>query len=130
MTEDAEAADSNAHPTKNGTVSSALSAQWLGVRTAIGSPWLELALTGIDLLAWAQALLLDGKHAASEPTKLHYRLLHVAAHLTRTAPPHPHRPPHPATHRRRLALGRRPRAGLHPARAAATTCDLTTVPRP
>jgi hypothetical protein len=45
----------------------------------------QLALTGIDLIAWAQAPLLDGELPAAEPTKLHYRLLHVAAHRTRTA---------------------------------------------
>ncbi|GLZ00660.1 hypothetical protein Acsp02_79120 [Actinoplanes sp. NBRC 103695] len=52
---------------------------------AINQAWLELALTGIDLLAWTQHLLLDGPHAAAEPKKLRYRLLHVAAKLTRTA---------------------------------------------
>ena len=52
---------------------------------AINQAWLELALTGIDLLAWTQHLLLDGELAAAEPKKLRYRLLHVAARLTRTA---------------------------------------------
>ncbi|MEV7624089.1 IS1380 family transposase [Actinoplanes sp. NPDC089786] len=52
---------------------------------AINQAWLELALTGIDLLSWTQALLLDGAMAAAEPKKLRYRLLHVAAKLTRTA---------------------------------------------
>jgi hypothetical protein len=52
---------------------------------AINQAWLELALTGIDLLAWTQHLLLDGDLAAAEPKKLRYRLLHVAARLTRTA---------------------------------------------
>jgi hypothetical protein len=47
--------------------------------------WLELALTGIDLLCWTQHLLLDGSLTAAEPKKLRYRLLHVAAKLTRTA---------------------------------------------
>jgi hypothetical protein len=51
---------------------------------AINAAWLELALTGIDLLAWTQALLLDGALAAAEPKKLRYRLLHVAAKITRT----------------------------------------------
>jgi hypothetical protein len=37
---------------------------------AINAVWLELALTGIDLLAWTQALLLDGDLAAAEPKKL------------------------------------------------------------
>jgi hypothetical protein len=52
---------------------------------AINQAWLELALTGIDLLAWTQMLLLDGELATAEPKKLRYRLLHVAARLTRTA---------------------------------------------
>ncbi|WP_285475054.1 IS1380 family transposase [Actinoplanes sp. NBRC 101535] len=52
---------------------------------AINQAWLQLALTGIDLLAWTQTLLLDGDLATAEPKKLRYRLLHVAARITRTA---------------------------------------------
>jgi hypothetical protein len=52
---------------------------------AINQAWLELALTGIDLLAWTQHLLLDGDLALAEPKKLRYRLLHVAARITRSA---------------------------------------------
>lgn len=52
---------------------------------AINQAWLELALTGIDLLAWAQMLLLDGEMAHAEPKTLRYRLLHVPARLTRGA---------------------------------------------
>jgi Transposase DDE domain group 1 len=52
---------------------------------AINAAWLELALAGIDLLAWTQHLLLDGELAAAEPKKLRYRLLHVAARITRSA---------------------------------------------
>ncbi|GIM92992.1 IS1380 family transposase [Paractinoplanes toevensis] len=52
---------------------------------AINQAWLHLALTGIDLLAWTQTLLLDGDLAKAEPKKLRYRLLHVAARITRTA---------------------------------------------
>jgi hypothetical protein len=52
---------------------------------AINQAWLELALTGIDLLAWTQHLLLDGDLALAEPKKLRYRVLHVAARLTRSA---------------------------------------------
>jgi hypothetical protein len=52
---------------------------------AINAAWLELALTGIDLLAWTQILLLDGELAKAEPKKLRYRLLHVAARITRSA---------------------------------------------
>ncbi|WP_341718840.1 IS1380 family transposase [Micromonospora sp. FIMYZ51] len=52
---------------------------------AINQAWLQLALTGIDLLAWTQTILLDGDLAKAEPKKLRYRLLHVAARITRTA---------------------------------------------
>ena len=52
---------------------------------AINQAWLHLALTGIDLLAWTRTLLLDGDLATAEPKRLRYRLLHVAARLTRTA---------------------------------------------
>lgn len=49
----------------------------------INAAWLELSLTAVDLLAWAQALLLDGELASAEPKKLRYRLLHAAARITR-----------------------------------------------
>jgi len=49
----------------------------------INTAWLELALTGIDLLAWTQILLLDGTLAKAEPKTLRYRLLHTAAKITR-----------------------------------------------
>ncbi|MBR7826389.1 IS1380 family transposase [Actinospica sp. MGRD01-02] len=52
---------------------------------AINQAWLELALTGIDLTAWMRMLLLDGALARAEPKKLRYRLLHVAARITRSA---------------------------------------------
>jgi hypothetical protein len=52
---------------------------------AINTAWLQLALTGIDLLAWTQHLLLDGELAAAEPKKLRYRILHVPARITRSA---------------------------------------------
>ncbi|GIH20676.1 hypothetical protein Raf01_88480 [Rugosimonospora africana] len=51
---------------------------------AINQAWLELALTGIDLLAWTRTLLLQGELSTAEPKKLRYRLLHVAARVTRT----------------------------------------------
>ncbi len=51
---------------------------------AINQAWLELALVGIDLLAWTQTLLLDGELALAEPKKLRYRLLHVAQPRTAT----------------------------------------------
>ncbi len=43
--------------------------------------WLQLVLTAHDLIAWTQALLLTGELARSEPKRLRYRLLHVAARL-------------------------------------------------
>lgn len=49
----------------------------------INTVWLELSLAAIDLLAWTRVLLLDGELATAEPKKLRYRLLHVAARLTR-----------------------------------------------
>lgn len=61
--------------------------------------WLELALTGHDLLCWTQRLVLApaarahqdttgdllGELARCEPKRLRYRLLHVAGRLTRHA---------------------------------------------
>ncbi len=52
---------------------------------AINAAWLELALCGIDLLAWTRHLLCDGYLTRAEPKKLRYRLLHVPARITRTA---------------------------------------------
>ena len=50
---------------------------------AINAVWLELALTACDLIAWTQTTLLDGELATAEPKTLRYRLLHVAARITR-----------------------------------------------
>ncbi len=48
--------------------------------------WLELVLIAQDLLVWTQRLLLaDTELARCEPKRLRYRLLHVAARLTRHA---------------------------------------------
>jgi hypothetical protein len=55
-----------------------------GSSPAINQAWLQLALTGIDLLAWTQLLLLHGDLATAEPKKLRYRLLHVVARTART----------------------------------------------
>ncbi|HEX5995307.1 MAG TPA: IS1380 family transposase [Jiangellales bacterium] len=52
---------------------------------AINQAWLQLALVAINLIAWTQRLLLDGELAKAEPKKLRYRLLHVAARITRSA---------------------------------------------
>ena len=50
---------------------------------AINAVWLELSLAAAGLLAWAQTTLLDGTLAKAEPKTLRYRLLHVAARITR-----------------------------------------------
>jgi hypothetical protein len=52
---------------------------------AINAAWLELALTGQDLLTWTQHLLLDGELARAEPRRLRFQVLHVAARITRGA---------------------------------------------
>ncbi|MFE6682591.1 IS1380 family transposase [Streptomyces sp. NPDC057729] len=52
-------------------------------RFPVNAAWLELSLAAIDLLAWTRVLLLDGELSAAEPKKLRYRLLHVAARITR-----------------------------------------------
>lgn len=51
----------------------------------INAVWLELALTAADLIAWAQTTLLadNSDLAKCEPKALRYRLLHVAARITR-----------------------------------------------
>ncbi len=40
-------------------------------------------MLAVDLLAWTQHLALDGHLAKAEPKTLRYRLLHVAARITR-----------------------------------------------
>jgi hypothetical protein len=50
---------------------------------AINAAWLELALTAADLIAWTQTTVLSGDLAKCEPKTLRYRLLHVAARITR-----------------------------------------------
>jgi hypothetical protein len=50
---------------------------------AINAAWLAVVMLAVDLIAWTQHLLLDGALAAAEPKTLRYRLLHVAARLTR-----------------------------------------------
>jgi hypothetical protein len=50
---------------------------------AINQAWLTVVMLAVDLIAWTQRLLLHGEHAKAEPKTLRYRLLHVAARLTR-----------------------------------------------
>jgi hypothetical protein len=52
---------------------------------AENAAWLELALAAADLISWAQALCFTGELAKVEPATFRYRVLHVAARLTRTA---------------------------------------------
>ncbi|GGV05965.1 hypothetical protein GCM10010211_85840 [Streptomyces albospinus] len=57
--------------------------RFLSRHFGINAVWLELSLAAIDLLAWTRILPLDGELAVAEPKKLRFRLLHVAARLTR-----------------------------------------------
>jgi Transposase DDE domain group 1 len=50
---------------------------------AINSAWLTVVILAVDLIAWTQHLLLHGHLARAEPKTLRYRLLRVAARLTR-----------------------------------------------
>jgi hypothetical protein len=51
---------------------------------AINQAWLTTTMIAVDLLALVQTMLLhDTPHARAEPKALRYRLLHVAARLTR-----------------------------------------------
>lgn len=50
----------------------------------MNTAWLELVGIAQDLLAWTQTLLLTGDLARCEPKRLRYRLMHVAARITRT----------------------------------------------
>ena len=49
---------------------------------AMNEAWLELVLTGVDLVAWARMLLLGGTPlSTAEPKRLRYRLFHVAGRI-------------------------------------------------
>jgi hypothetical protein len=50
---------------------------------AINAAWLVVVMLAVDLISWTQHLLLHGDLATAEPKTLRYRLLHVAARLTR-----------------------------------------------
>lgn len=52
---------------------------------AANQAWLEMILVAADLLVWLQTLALDGDLAVAEPRTLRYRILHVAARMTRAA---------------------------------------------
>ena len=89
---------------------------------AINQAWLAVVMLGVDMIAWTQHLLLPAHLAKAEPKALRYRLLHVAARLTR------------GQRRcwlriqRDLALGQRPRRGLCPARDPSRPGRLTSDP--
>ena len=46
--------------------------------------WLQLVLMAMDLIAWAQGLLLSGEAKYWEPKRVRYALLHVAARICRS----------------------------------------------
>ncbi|MDQ3579001.1 MAG: IS1380 family transposase [Actinomycetota bacterium] len=50
---------------------------------AINHAWLTTVMIAVDLITWTQTLLLTADLAKAEPKTLRYRLLHVAARLTR-----------------------------------------------
>ncbi len=52
-------------------------------QVAINAIWLHPALTACDLIAWTQTTHLHGDLAVGAPKALRYRLLHVAARITR-----------------------------------------------
>ncbi len=81
---------------------------------AINHAWLTVVMIAVDLIAWTQTLLLTGDLAKAEPKTLRYRLLHVAARLTRGARQAP------AAHPSQLALGARARRRVRPTRALPT----------
>jgi hypothetical protein len=52
---------------------------------ARNAAWLHLTLIALNLLAWTQALTLDGELARAEPKRFRYQLAHVAGRVTHTA---------------------------------------------
>jgi hypothetical protein len=52
---------------------------------AMNQAWLELVLTGADLLAWLRGGCLEGELAKATPKTLRYRILHVGARILRRA---------------------------------------------
>jgi len=91
----------------------------------INAAWLTATMIAVDLLAVAQTILLhDTDLARVEPKTLRYRLLHVAARLTRGQRRVWLRIDQP------LALGPTPRRSLHPTRRPADSGQLTNLHRP
>ena len=52
---------------------------------ALNEVWVEIVMLAHDLIVWTQALCLDEDLAKSEPKRLRYRLLHLAARLAFSA---------------------------------------------
>ncbi len=79
--------------------------------------WLALVLIAHDLIAWTQRLLLTGELAKTEPKRLRYRLLHVAARLAFHARPRrcACRPPGPGRKTSPLPSRASPRSPRPPA---------------
>ena len=75
--------------------------------------WLEVVLTAVDLVAWTKLICFAdaAELARCEIAAFRYRVLHVAARLTRGSPPDP------APHRQDLALGGSDRCRFCPATA-------------
>ena len=67
---------------------------------AINAAWLQLALIGIDLLAWTRTLLLEGEHAVAEPKKA------ALPAPARRRPHRPYRQKNLSAHRPPMAVGR------------------------
>lgn len=94
---------------------------------AINAAWLTVVMVAVDLLAWTQQLLLTDEPtlAKAEPKTLRYRLLHVAARLTRGQRRLWLRIQHRWPWARQLAAAF---AGLHPSRDPAHSSRLTFIP--
>ena len=91
----------------------------------INQAWLTAVMIAVDLITWAQTLILHDQPdlAKGEPKTQRYRLLPTAASITRGQ-----RKVRPATHRPHLALGHRARPRIPASRRAPTTRDLTPLP--
>ena len=85
---------------------------------AINAAWLELALTGIDLVCWMQMLLLDGELALAEPQK------DPLPAPARRRQDHQVGQVDAAAHRRTLALGETAGHSLRAPRRTATADHL------
>jgi hypothetical protein len=86
--------------------------------------WLEIVTLAHDLIFWTQALLHAGELAKTEPKKLRFRLLHVAARLGLPRPPREAPPP------RHLALGDRAPRRIREAQSAPNPGRLTPTAAP